>query len=500
MSMSINTMSTNNPFVLEAPTEDAGMSTKENPFAPMGSLTDPAVIARLANEFFAALPTSRVPLDAFAPPGPDTAVDSDTAVLDAKNASPIDAASFPPPNEMFAFPRGPGAQSPPGIPSSPPFGPLSETDLRAIVASLAGATALVPGAPVTVPSPPDLLAGGKVSPPAAVPTAPPASEMFSFPAVQAMPSSPPTSPPGGFDVGLIPSLGAGASAAPGSSPYVLNGEKGASPAAGPVFPPVFAPANDMFSFPRVPAGPNAPGLQSSPHFWSPPAAASAPLPTTGTGIPDAPTDVAATAAPLPGVPATAPPDSSAHLDDVEKAVYPGALSSFPSVTELFSFPEVPGAQAAPGLPALPSSLPTIPSKESDVRASIPTPTVPGSLGYSPKAEKARPPVGTQTETQTDAGAATLPTGVKSFEFRPDVAPDELGIAKRPLDPRLIRRDFPILQERVHGRPLVWLDNAATTQKPNAVIDRLSSFYRHENSNIHRAAPELAARANDAYER
>ena len=52
----------------------------------------------------------------------------------------------------------------------------------------------------------------------------------------------------------------------------------------------------------------------------------------------------------------------------------------------------------------------------------------------------------------------------------------------------IRRDFPILQERVHGQPLVWLDNAATTQKPQAVIDRLSHFYAHENSNIHRARP------------
>jgi cysteine desulfurase / selenocysteine lyase len=64
---------------------------------------------------------------------------------------------------------------------------------------------------------------------------------------------------------------------------------------------------------------------------------------------------------------------------------------------------------------------------------------------------------------------------------------------------LIRQDFPILQERVHGRQLIWLDNAATTQKPNAVIDRLSYFYRHENSNIHRAAHTLAARATDAYE-
>jgi len=68
------------------------------------------------------------------------------------------------------------------------------------------------------------------------------------------------------------------------------------------------------------------------------------------------------------------------------------------------------------------------------------------------------------------------------------------------DPYAIRRDFPILEERVHGgKRLVWLDNAATTQKPRQVIDRLSYFYEHENSNIHRAAHVLAARATDAYE-
>src|SRR6185437_13481352 len=69
----------------------------------------------------------------------------------------------------------------------------------------------------------------------------------------------------------------------------------------------------------------------------------------------------------------------------------------------------------------------------------------------------------------------------------------------PFDVRLVRRDFPILAERVNGHQLVWFDNAATTQKPHAVIDRLAHFYRHENSNIHRAAHELAARSTDAYE-
>ncbi|WP_167472993.1 family 2A encapsulin nanocompartment cargo protein cysteine desulfurase [Nocardia arthritidis] len=67
------------------------------------------------------------------------------------------------------------------------------------------------------------------------------------------------------------------------------------------------------------------------------------------------------------------------------------------------------------------------------------------------------------------------------------------------DVNAVRRDFPILQERINGYPLAWFDNAATTQKPQAVIDRLSYFYRHENSNIHRAAHELAARSTDAYE-
>jgi cysteine desulfurase/selenocysteine lyase len=67
------------------------------------------------------------------------------------------------------------------------------------------------------------------------------------------------------------------------------------------------------------------------------------------------------------------------------------------------------------------------------------------------------------------------------------------------DVNAVRRDFPILSERVNGKQLVWLDNAATTQKPQAVIDRLAYFYQHENSNIHRAAHELAARATDAYE-
>ena len=63
----------------------------------------------------------------------------------------------------------------------------------------------------------------------------------------------------------------------------------------------------------------------------------------------------------------------------------------------------------------------------------------------------------------------------------------------------IKKDFPILQQKVNGHDLVWLDNGATTQKPLQVIDKISDYYKNYNSNIHRGAHTLAARATDAYE-
>ncbi len=96
-------------------------------------------------------------------------------------------------------------------------------------------------------------------------------------------------------------------------------------------------------------------------------------------------------------------------------------------------------------------------------------------------------------TPSEPVAAREPAGIE-----PDV-PGELNLSSYSFDAEALKRDFPILRERVNGRPLVWLDNAATTQKPQSVIDRLKYFYEHENSNVHRAAHELAARATDAYE-
>ncbi len=64
----------------------------------------------------------------------------------------------------------------------------------------------------------------------------------------------------------------------------------------------------------------------------------------------------------------------------------------------------------------------------------------------------------------------------------------------------IRQDFPILQEQVHGKPLVYFDNAATSQKPASVIQRIEEYYEHENSNVHRGVHYLSQQATDDFER
>jgi cysteine desulfurase/selenocysteine lyase len=68
-----------------------------------------------------------------------------------------------------------------------------------------------------------------------------------------------------------------------------------------------------------------------------------------------------------------------------------------------------------------------------------------------------------------------------------------------LDVAALRADFPILRQRIHGKPLVYLDNAATTQKPQAVLDRLVRYYTEENANVHRGVHLLSERATNAFE-
>ena len=104
----------------------------------------------------------------------------------------------------------------------------------------------------------------------------------------------------------------------------------------------------------------------------------------------------------------------------------------------------------------------------------------------------------------ESGESRVQPGKQPSQWDPQGDPDGAlarDLGRNGFDPYAVRKDFPILQERVHGgKRLVWLDNAATTQKPRAVIDRISYFYEHENSNVHRAAHTLAARSTDAFEK
>lgn len=76
---------------------------------------------------------------------------------------------------------------------------------------------------------------------------------------------------------------------------------------------------------------------------------------------------------------------------------------------------------------------------------------------------------------------------------------EISAQVLPFDVERVRADFPILHQQVNGQPLVYFDNAATTQKPNAVIDAIANFYREDNSNVHRGAHTLADRATAKFE-
>jgi cysteine desulfurase/selenocysteine lyase len=75
----------------------------------------------------------------------------------------------------------------------------------------------------------------------------------------------------------------------------------------------------------------------------------------------------------------------------------------------------------------------------------------------------------------------------------------MTVTRAGLDVARVRADFPILARTVHGKPLVYLDNAATTQKPQAVLDAIAGYFTAINANVHRGVHELSARATDAYE-
>ncbi|WP_405988099.1 family 2A encapsulin nanocompartment cargo protein cysteine desulfurase [Streptomyces sp. NBC_00986] len=214
-----------------------------------------------------------------------------------------------------------------------------------------------------------------------------------------------------------------------------------------------------------------------------------PLPPVPTGLPsmDPPPP-----APTAGMsPPSGPPPTSAPATFMASPYAVGAPGAAGPT------PEAPAQPVPPGPPPAPS--PAAPARLPDPGPYYFLTEAPGYPAQAPElpgfGHLGLPPL-------PDLMSPTATTAPYYFVQEPDAsgAPSGLPLDQHPaFDVQAVRRDFPILSELVNGRPLIWLDNAATTQKPQAVIDRLVEFYSRENSNIHRAAHELAARATDAYE-
>jgi cysteine desulfurase / selenocysteine lyase len=213
----------------------------------------------------------------------------------------------------------------------------------------------------------------------------------------------------------------------------------------------------------VPTAGTTPGL---------PSPSTLPHPSTGTSMPSGFT--------LPGVPHLTPP----HLSGLP-------TSSLPNQGAFHK----PGSAGLP-TPSLPSDLPK------GFGSSIPAVGVPHTEPKgSPSSTDGLRAFVSRIRSGDTRKTSNLCTEDRILERFRKVAgvPEPTAYASRPFDVHAIRRDFPILQQQVHGRPLAWLDNAATTQKPQAVIDAIANYYSRDNSNIHRAAHTLAARSTDAYE-
>src|SRR2546427_2170773 len=77
--------------------------------------------------------------------------------------------------------------------------------------------------------------------------------------------------------------------------------------------------------------------------------------------------------------------------------------------------------------------------------------------------------------------------------------EEIVTQVRSFNPHTVRKDFPILSQKVYGKPLIYFDNAATSQKPKAVIEALVKYYTEYNSNIHRGVHYLSQKASEQYD-
>ena len=408
-----------------------------------------------------------------------------------------------------------------------PQGPTDLDALAAAAGSQSGGGLPPPGLPD-----PDFLTRMANAYFAAVPGEP----LPSFPS----PEAPTVAGPSLGGIGASPTGVAGAV----PNPVAATSEAPSAPSPVPVAPTAFSvvdlsgtqvPASP--SVPSLPsygtASPSAPGIGISPSVVTLPGADSVPgLSSAATGVSAG--NAVPTGSTATSIPATDPLDAlalqplinGAHpslpsvIDTGSALNHAGTISTPPS--DAGGGTTVGGAQTGADQPAPPQPPPANPPAPVLVDTSgISTPPsggIGGLGGY---------PIEIPFQKELDALLAPLAASTLAVPAVPGLPTDtglyfldgvsvpgqahvsgagaapfhqsELQSAHPAFDIHAIRRDFPILSETVNGRPLIWFDNAATTQKPKSVIDRISYFYEHENSNIHRAAHELAARSTDAYE-
>ena len=279
-------------------------------------------------------------------------------------------------------------------------------------------------------------------------------------------------------------------------------------------------ANAFFTMPAAAVpGPGA-ALPSASVFMIEPAYAAIPgapsielplRPNSNPGMPTALTPGMAAAKPLATIfvaePLATEERSASSATTADTASISPAAAAAPAASRaFFGPPDFSAIQASLG-----EALSFVPRFD-DPPPSSGMPATPGThpgfltrpLGYGdpyqslPPAAASTPAQPAVTATPRDPLVEYLDLGALPSQHRPDIAPAQVS-GVRAFDAHVFRRDFPILDQYVNGRRLIWLDNGATTQKPEAVIERLVRFYKFENSNIHRAAHALASRSTDAYE-
>ncbi len=237
---------------------------------------------------------------------------------------------------------------------------------------------------------------------------------------------------------------------------------------------------------------------------SPPASLPADLPAP---VPSLPTAVAGVPGALttPSEPTAPAPPPEARAATPERDLSGGFPTAAPAVHPVLE-PAAPDPPAVDRPGARPASGGHDP--ESNHTHAFGEPRYYDELVVRPGGRRSSP-------RDTDRGAFRLPglsladepeyyfinAGTPAAGPRPvPAAPRETnGAALSVFDVEAIRRDFPALHQQVHGHPLIWLDNAATTHKPQRVLDATSQFYGRDNSNIHRAAHTLAERSTELFE-